>query len=247
MAAPDTSTHEAPNWVIGPRETAGVVHAMAARAPGSYTISLAQHPYYSHHYDTNSAPTGRLRSLLRTVLVGPFLLGWLANRAPGSVYVGFYGLLIHQLDGRRFEFTFLQRRGIKIACYWCGSDIRSTQLMRELERKMNLPNISTYMGYVRPSLATPRYEETVRLRAEVTEVFADIVFTFPTAQRSYLTELTEPVYYFTEEDRFDSDDSTFDDLHRIVVAHSASSPTIEGTRLVRAFVAELRAQGYDFH
>ncbi|HEX4443425.1 MAG TPA: glycosyltransferase [Galbitalea sp.] len=234
------------SWVIGPREIAGVVHGIASRVPGSYSLAMAAHPFYSHDYDLSWTPTGRRRGAVRALICGPIILGWLANRAKGFVYVGGSGYLYDQLDGRSFEFAFLKRHGIKIACYWCGSDIRSTRLMHELEAEMRLPNISTYIEYIHPSFGTTRHEQLQKNRAAVADRYADIMFSFPTAQRSYLTRWTEPAYYFVDDDDFSSDDSKFDDLSRIVVVHSSSSPVIKGTQLVRSAVAALRAEGYDF-
>jgi hypothetical protein len=234
------------SWVVGPRETAGVVHAMAARIPGSHSVALAVDPFYSHRYDTTWRPTGNRRNAARFVFLAPFVFAWLATRAQGFVYVGQSGFLLDQVDNRRFEFAFLKRRGVKVACYWCGSDIRSTKMMHELEDRMKLPNISTYLPFVAPGIATEHHEQRVKGRAAVADQFADIVFTFPTAQRSYLAKWTEPELYFVEDDRFATDESKFFRMSPIVVAHSASSPVIKGTQLVRAAVAGLRANGYEF-
>jgi glycosyltransferase involved in cell wall biosynthesis len=234
------------SWVVGTRETAGVLHAMASRVPGSYTVALLAHPFYAHRYDVSWASVGRRRDLARASFVGPLLLGWLANRASGFMYVGAYGFLFDQVDGRRFEFAFLKRHGIKIGCYWCGSDIRSTRLMHELEQEMGVPNISTYFEYVQPFFGTEQHEKLQRRRAEAADRYADVMFTFPTAQRSYLTRWAEPAYYFVEDELFSSQDAKLDQVKDIVVAHSSSSPVIKGTQLVRAAVGALRDQGYQF-
>ena len=234
------------SWVVGPTETAGVVHAVSDRLPQSYSVALTANRFYSHGYDTAWQPTGRRRSVLRRVFLGPILFGRLATRARGFLYVGARGFLLNEPTGRSFEFAFLKRHGLKVACYWCGSDIRSTRLMRELERDMGLPNISTYIEFVDPLLATESHERMVKARAQTADRFADIMFTFPTAQRSYLTKWAEPAFYFIEDSAFDGDDSKFVELDTIVIAHSASSPIIKGTQLVRSAIERLRRLGYQF-
>jgi hypothetical protein len=234
------------SWVVGPTETAGVVHAMADRLPHSYSVVLTASRFYSRSYDTAWRPTGRRRSALRRIFMGPILFGRLASRARGFAYVGARGFLLNEPTGRSFEFAFLKRHGLKVACYWCGSDIRSTRLMHELERDMGLPNISSYIEFVNPSLATESHERVVRARAKTADQFADVMFTFPTAQRSYLTKWAEPAFYFIEDAAFDGDDSKFGQLDTLVIAHSASSPIIKGTQLVRSAIERLRRLGYQF-
>ncbi len=234
-------------WVIGSDELASLVHQISESLRNTHSVSLSQDGVYDFRYDTMYRPTDSIRARARRKLVlGPLTLGKLLNRARGFIYVGPTGFLVDSRDQRAFEFGFLKKRGAKLGIYWCGSEIRSTRKMHELERQMGLPNISTYIGYVAPFFETEAHERMQQARAQVATRWADVMFDAPTDQTGYLTGRREPFFYFMPEDRFVKGDAKFADLSRIVVTHAATSPVIKGTALVRAAVAQLQYEGYDF-
>jgi hypothetical protein len=61
----------------------------------------------------------------------------------------------------------------------------------------------------------------------------------------YLARGTEPFLYFLPDDPLPNPHK-FDDVSKIVIVHATTSPVIKGTPLVRAAIARLRAEGYDF-
>ena len=235
------------DWVVGTNEIASVLFRISQALPRSYSVSFTSGDAYNFSYDYRLATGGTPRArAIRRLIVGPVLLGRLANQARGFLYVGATGFLLESLDQREFEFRFLNRRGLKIGIYWCGSEIRSTKIMHELERKMGLPNVSTYIGMVSPYFETTAHEQVQQRRARVADTYADVMFDFPTDQASYLSRRREPYFYFMPTDRFVDDTDKFDDLSRIVITHATTSPMIKGTPLVRAAVARLRSEGYSF-
>jgi hypothetical protein len=238
------------SWVVGTHEIASMIHQIANVIPHSYSVSLGTPRFYQHlHYDKSfpggDGRGGAVRELFR-LATGPLALARLAHRAHGFVYVGPRGFLRFATDERAFEFRFLKRHGLRLALYWCGSDIRSTVLMRELERSTGMPNIFTYVGFIVPARETEDYERSVRTRAMLSDTFADIVFDNPTDHKGYVKRHSEPFFYFMQEDRFAGTEEKFRNLSRIVITHAATSPIIKGTQLVRAAIKKLQVEGYQF-
>lgn len=236
---------ESIDWVVGPDELASCLAQIRAAVPGTYSVSFLREQAYDVHYDVGPLRgTPRVRAIKRLFL-GPWLLGRLMNRARGILYVGPTGFLLSP-DEREFELRFVRAQGLKVGLYWTGSDIRSTSVMHALEREMGIPNISTYIGVISPHYETPAHERVQRVRAEVAMRHAHVMFDYPSDQAGYLTCHREPTFFMLSKDHFTTDRSKFDDLSTIVVTHATTSPVIKGTPLVRAAVAQLRAEGYDF-
>jgi hypothetical protein len=234
------------SWVVGPEETASMVLQIAAAIPDSYSVSFTEEIVYSDQYDHRfRTRPGERGGWLERVITGPILLGRLMNEARGFVYVGAAGFLLIEADQREFEFGYLRKKGVPIVCWWCGSDIRSTKRMHELERRMQLPNISTYIAANGPVFESQAWDDTKRAIAEVSSRHASAMFSNTVDHLSYLTMGTEPFLYFLPDDPL-PDPQKFDDLSRIVVVHATTAPSIKGTPLVRAAVDRLREEGYDF-
>jgi hypothetical protein len=235
------------SWVVGPTEIASMVHQIAGAVPGSHSVSLSSNAYYAYHYDSTQNFHGPAKiAALRRLIASPLLLAQLMVRARGFIYVGATGFLLDQFDQRTFEFAFLKKHGLKIVCYWTGSDIRSTRRMNELEKQTGLANISTYIRLVNPVFGTDAHESRLRKLAEVADRYADAMFSNSTDHLSYLMRPTEPFLYFLPDEEFSTDNKKFDDPSTIVVAHATTSPIIKGTQLVRAAVTKLKGEGYKF-
>ncbi len=239
--------HGAIDWVVGADEVASLVHQIRQALPSSYSVCFRPAAIYDLDYDNQPKPgTSQTTMARRKLLLAPFILGRLMVEARGFIYVGPTGFLHEGLDQRGFEFRFLKKHGLKLATYWCGSEIRSPRKMRELEEELGLPNVFTYIGLIAPGYLSESHERMLERRAHVANRYADVQFDFPTDQRSYLEGHREPFFYYMPEDRFETDASKFADLSRLVVTHATTSPIIKGTQLVRAAVARLREEGYDF-
>ncbi len=241
------SRRDSIDWVVGPVELASMVHQIALSLPRSVSVAFLGSRYYSYSYDYSPPQKmGKRMRLWHKLVFGPLLLGRLMVEARGFLYVGANGFLLHNVDQRDFEFRFLKRRGRRIGVYWCGSEIRSPKLMHELEQRMGLPNVFTYMGQVSARFETPAHEAVLRKRADSANRYADVMFDVPTDQTSYLVGHREPFFYFLAPSQFVDDTRKFDDLSRIVITHASTSPIIKGTQLVRAAIAKLVDEGYDF-
>ena len=233
------------SWVVGPEECASMVLQIAGAIPGSYSVSFVEEPVYRATYDHRlRTKPGARWSALERLIVGPILLGRLMNQAVGFIYVGSAGFLLAQ-DHREFEFRYLAKKGLPIVCYWCGSDIRSTKRMHELEAQTGVPNISTYIGERGPIFESDGWDELKRSIAEVSNRYASAMFSNTVDHLSYLTSGTEPFLYFLPDEPL-SHPKRFDDPSPLVIVHATTAPVIKGTPLVRAAIAQLRAEDYDF-
>lgn len=234
------------SWAVGTEDIASMILQIAGAIPHSYSVSFTGISAYSGAYDfpLRTAPASRWRWLER-VLRGPVLLGRLMNDAHGVIYVGPAGFLLSDRDFREFEFAYLAKKGVPIVCYWCGSDIRSTRRMHELEKQTGMPNISTYIGLREPVFETEAYDRVKRRLAEVASRHASAMFSNTVDHLSYLTMGTEPFLYFIPDEPVPTFER-YSDGSRPVVVHATTSPIIKGTPLVRAAIAQLRQEGYDF-
>lgn len=235
------------SWVVGPDELASMVGNIADAVPGSYSVSLSPHRFYPRTYDHLGSTTGGPRiAYLRRLVVGPWLLGALSVRARGVVYVGSLGFLVSSVDDREFEFGFLRRHGLKIACYFTGDDIRAPRLMHELEAQHGRPNLSTVIGLLDPLFESDEYDALKRRIGAIADRCADVIFTAPVDQRGYLNSEVHAFRYFYPDDRFRSAIEKFDRPGPLVLVHAPSSPILKGTEFVRAAIERLRGEGYEF-
>ncbi|MHA6694007.1 glycosyltransferase [Homoserinimonas sp. A520] len=236
------------DWVVGPYEIASLVYDMGRALPRSLSVVLSKHRYYDLPYGWTPGPLNRLPGAARwrDLTLGPWQLGRLAAEARGFVYVGSEGFLNSGRDLREHEFRFLERRGIKIVCLFTGNDIRSPKRMRELEQELRRPNLGTYLADINPVFGTDAYDDLKRRIASVADRYADLIYNADVDQRGYLERPARPTRYFYPDDQITSSFERFEDLSRPVVVHAPSSPIIKGTQLVRAAVAALLEDGYEF-
>lgn len=207
----------------------------------------SSNPFYEGNYDyVPRVPESGLAHLWRLWFVEPALFARLANSAEGFIYLNEVGYLNIYDDQRDFEFAFLKKRGVKVVCYFTGSDIRSIKLMLDQVKDTGLPHHALYMGETAPIVRSAQYDLARQRIAEVADKHADAIFTFPVDQKGYLTRPTLPFQYFIDDGRVLSDLSKFDDPVRPVVFHAPSNPILKGTPLVRAAVEQLRREGFSF-
>jgi hypothetical protein len=234
------------SWVVGADDVASMVLQISGAIPHSFSVSFFPHASYANAYGYSlRAPRESRRAFWQRVALGPWLLARLMVQARGFIYVGSTGFLFDAADHREFEFRFLKKHGLGLVCYWCGSDIRSTKRMNELERTTGMPNISTYIGIASPALATDAWDAERRAVANAADAHADAMFSNSVDHLSYLRTATEPFLYFLDEESI-GDLDKFTSFDRPVIVHATTSPVIKGTPLVRAAITQLREEGYDF-
>lgn len=231
------------SWVVGPVEISSMVANFARAIPGSYSFVIAPHRFYDFPYDF-SVGSGR-GDWLRSRFLVPWEFGRLVAIAHGFVYVGADGLLIGG-DDRAWEFGFLKKHGVQLACLFAGSDIRSPARMRALQQDTGIENIVTYLDQVSSVFGSTAYDDQRRRTANIADRFADVVFTAAVDQLSYLERPTEPFPYFYPDEELERDPTKHADPGPRIIVHAPSSPIIKGTQVVRAAIQRLRAEGFDF-
>ena len=232
------------SWVVGPEEVASMMVSIANALPNSYSVCLVPHAYYSGPYDY--MPKAGFGGWPAQKLREAWEFGRLATLAEGFIYVGGNGFLATQHDSRAFEFQFLKERGLKVICYFTGSDIRSLKVLATVEERVGLPHGASYLPTLSPVFATDSYDNARKDLANTADEHADLIFTAAVDQIGYLQRPTEPFMYFFDGDKVLDSLEKFDNVERPVIVHAASSPIPKGTQLVRAAVAAMRAEGFDF-
>lgn len=234
------------SWVVGVDEIATMLTSIAAAVPGSYSVCLGGHSFYSFGYDRELAMKGgRVRRALSAYLHAPWVFGRLLRRAAGFIYLGSAGFLDSSVDSRRFEFELLHQHGVRIVLFFLGDDIRAPRLMHELERATGRVNVSTHAAAIAPVFETDGYDRLKRSIAAVADDFADLVFSAPVDQSSYLKHEILPVTYFFPDGEVGVPKRRSLD-ERLVVLHAPSNPVIKGTDEVRRAVESLREEGFEF-
>jgi len=235
------------DWIVGPYEIASMVFDVARALPSAESVVLAKHPFYDHVYDwQGSEPRTNVGAWFAKRFRGPLKLGELAARAQGFIYIGGEGFFTASDDRRRLEFRFLKKRGKKIVCYFTGNDVRSPLLMAELEIATGEPNLGTYLSEINPIFGSQQYETYQSEIAASADEYADVILNSSVDNRAYLARATEPFLYFFADERIATSFDKFRDVSRPVILHAPTSPVIKGTQLVRAAIAELRAEGREF-
>lgn len=234
-------------WVIGANEVASMVKQLREVLPGSFTYMKFAHPFYGDDYDyCPKQPETRLAHAWRLWIVEPALFARLARSATGFIYLSDVGYLTIYEDYRAFEFAYLRSRGVKVVCYFTGTDIRSPKLMLEQIQESGNAHLALFLGDVAPNTRSPEFEYSRKRNAEIAEEYANAIFTFPIDQKGYFTRPTLPFQYFIDDNRVLSDLDKFDAPERVVILHAPSNPILKGTALVRAAVEQLAGEGFSF-
>lgn len=235
-------------WVVGLDEVAANVHNISRALDETISVCMSRHPFYSFNYDhAFPARIGwkYLRYLVR-ITYSPILFAYLCHKTKGFFYVAGSGFLLTEPDGRDYEFSFLKKRGIRVVCFFCGSEIRSLRLMKKLSEDMDRDVISTYQTFVVKNFDGDHVESFRMKLAASADKYADHIFNAPVDQISYIRRMVHPFMYFYPESGFERRSDKFSDLSRIRIVHGPSSPLIKGTPLVRAAVKKLKQEGYQF-
>lgn len=234
-------------WVVGVDEIASMLWRVHQAIPGSTSVALSEHNFYSYEYTFTAMPTknSRINYLFR-IFFAPWLLGRLATSHYGFVYVGPSGFLYDTKGQREFEFSFLKKHGLRIVCYFTGDDIRSQILTKELENKLGFATVATANAEENPFFFTDEYERQKKQIAAVADRYADAIVNWPIEQVSYLTRETHRFVYAYPDELFSGHFEKFESLDPIRIIHAPSNHKVKGTQFVRAAIDRLRADGRQF-
>jgi hypothetical protein len=190
------------------------------------------HRFYSFDYDAVLQHPESRFEVWRRLYGGALLLGLLLPRARGVIYVAGAGFL-DGADERAGEFAFIRARRRAIVCWYTGSDIRSTFLMKERERATGVANIGSILFDQGAPFDEASYDDTRRQRAEVSDLYADVIVTARVDQLSYITSETQPFLYFHPDEEFIETTTKFDHDGPLIILHAPSNPIVKGTATIR--------------
>jgi hypothetical protein len=228
--------------VIGVTEIAKMIYLYGHLFKNSKTVCLDSNKFYSlkYHYSIVKSQ-GRFSYLLyglKRFIYGPFLLAYLACRYDVFIYFWSTGFLFD----REYEFRFLKRKNKKIITIFNGDDIRSPNKLRE---KLNELEYDEFLDYV-DVYNSKGYEEKKKRIAALSDKYADLCFSWPIDQASYLTSKQYIMAFPYDIKNFNRNDDKFDKNQTIKILHAPSNPLVKGTPLVRAAVKKLKLDGYRF-
>jgi hypothetical protein len=236
-------------WVVGTGEVAGMTKMIANAIPNSYSVVLEKNRFYNYNYNFQGlALKSHVFSRLLFYITGPVLLGYLASRVYGFIYVGSSGFLISQVDSREYEFRFLKSHGKKVVCYLTGADIRSPLKMRLAFEKSGEENYGNYIPFVNSVYDTDDHESRVKEVARVVDKYSDAFFNAEYDQAAHLNRKAHAFMYFFSLENIDFNNEKYNQIltTRIRILHAPSSPVLKGTPVVRTVIRMLQNEGFKF-
>lgn len=232
-------------WIIGVEEIASMLNNMAGALENTDSLCLYPNPFYRYEYNM-SWPAKTFLHKASRLFIGPILLGYLANKYEGFVYLGAKGFLLSEFDGRNAEFDFIKSKNKGLVTMFLGTEIRSHILQGEYSSKHDLELVTAYQNQVNPGIDSQAKEEFRRKLASAADEHADTIFNPPIDQMTYIERATHDILYFYPNEMFKPNDSKWRNVKKIKIFHGPSSPIIKGTPLVRAAIKKLRLEGYNF-
>jgi hypothetical protein len=231
------------DWILGVEEIASTLYGLDRSIENKYSICLFPNNFYNFQFDL--VVRGKFPVRLHRLWVGAYLFGKFAARTRGFIYNGSAGFLSID-DDREFEFKFLSKRGRKIVVFFCGSEIRSPEKMKELCARNGKEHLVLYQVWQSPWMDSELWENRLKRRCLVTERYANQIYNMNVDQVSYFDGSTKPYPNLIRDEVFKLNTDKFDNYELIRILHAPSNPFVKGTQVVRAAIKELKHLGYNF-
>lgn len=229
-------------WIIGVDEIAKFIYLLKGIFENSYAVSFSKNKFYTLRYDFTINIKNKYFAYAYRLLFGPILLGYLMNKSDKFLYIWSTGFLID----RKYEFEFLKSKDKKIVCIFLGDDIRSPKLLQKFYTKNKLDGFVEYVNQQIPSYCSNYYESKKIYIAKIADDYADLIFSCPIDQISYLESKQLFMSYMYDKNMFYRKQDKFIFMNKIKILHAPSNPFVKGTPLVRAAIKKLQMEGYDF-
>ncbi len=229
-------------WVIGVDEEVGVIYNLSKVLTPSISVVFKKDSLYSHDYTHVIQMRNLYLSYILRIFIGPIFLGYLLNKYRNYIYIWETGFLLN----RDFEFKLQKENDNNIVCLFIGSDIRSPLLLKKFLNSKKLDGFLDYLATQRKNLFSTDYELNKRELAESADRYADLVFSAPIDQFSYLNKKQHFYPYPFDDKKFIRNPNKFLCMDTIKIVHAPSNPLIKGTPLVRAAITALEREGYHF-
>lgn len=231
-------------WVIGVREIANTIYFLGQVLKPSITVCLYENIFYNNNYNFIINHSNYKLNYILRIFYGPILFGYLVSKNTHFWYLWTDGFL----KNRKYELQFLKLKGKVIIFSFVGNDIRSPKKMLELIKRLSYDHYINYYSSTSPQFLTEQYENEKVKIAALADEYADLIFSCPVDQISYLKKKQYFFPYIYPEDRFFYNEKKFENLSlkKLKILHAPSNPIIKGTPLVRAAIKKLKMEGYDF-
>ena len=224
-------------FVVCGMEIASNIISIKQLIPDAISVNFFTHRFHQHEYDHGPWPKWA------HLIIGPWKLVYLSRCADIFIYNWEMGFAYD----RAIDFAYLKRKGKKIVQIHCGEDIRSHKLMGDYYRKIGWEDHTKHRWKMKALLKDPvAYESHKKRNAEVTDKYADVVFSKEIDNMSYLKSKIHNFFYLADPLDHPFDPKKFEDLSCPRIVHAPSSPSNKGTPLVRAAIERLKSEGYPF-
>jgi len=225
-------------FVIGTEEIATKnINDIGKVLDNSITVCLRKHKLYDLEYNHSISINNKFLRFFFLIFYGPILFGYLINKADIFFYVWSKGFLCN----RNFDFKFLKSKNKKIICYFCGNDIRSLKLKIAYMKNKNLDTGECY--YIKAF--DDKYDEEKKEIALSADTYADLIFSFPKDNMSYLESKQYPWRLPFDKEFFNRNHKKFP-ISKVKILHAPTNMMFKGTPLVRAAIKKLQIEGYVF-
>lgn len=224
------------NIVIGTDEIANnIKYLKLVLGENTISVNFSKHIFYQDNLYDYSFYEYSLWSRCYGLLYKPYLLAKLMCFANVFVYIWHTGFC----RDRETDFNFLKKHNKKIICIFVGDDIRSRKMLLEYCNNNNLDTYVTYNNY-------DYIANDVRVRevARVADKYADMIFSRPLDQISYLKS-RQLQFRFTVDTQQLKYNFKFAEGNSYTILHAPSDPITKGTQLVRAAIKKIQILGYN--
>ena len=222
------------SWVIGVQETSNNIVLIKKLLTPSVNVSFTTKKIYKSNFDYTIEVENIYFQYLLRIIYGPFLFAYLINKHTHFFYVSSLGFFIN----REIDFKILNLKQKKIICLFTGDDIRSLKLTLEYALINNLDSFANYSQYK----FNIKYDNERKKMAKIADKYADIIFSVPIDQISYLKSKQFFWKYIYDKSNFNRNEQKFIRNNTIKIVHAPSSPTLKGTPLVRAAIKKLELE-----
>ncbi len=225
-------------FVIGTEEIATKnINDIGKALNDSITVCLRKHPSYDLDYNFSISINNKFLRFFYLMFYSPILFGYLINKADVFFYVWSKGFLYD----RNFDFKFLKSKKKKIVCLFVGNDIRSLKLKIAYMKNKNLDTGECY--FIKAS--DDKYDEEKKELAFSADTYADLIFSYPVDNMSYIKSKQYPWRKPFDKKFFNLNHLKFP-ISKIKIVHAPTSMMFKGTPLVRAAIKKLQMEGYVF-
>ncbi|WP_415278442.1 hypothetical protein ABXT72_00750 [Candidatus Pelagibacter sp. Uisw_094] len=234
------------SWTLGVTENCKNMYYFNKIIPNSYTACFNS-DYYTPQLTYNFLYKKKkffFLNRLSRFFIGPILFAILCIKSKNFLFFWNDGFLSFD-ENREFQFKFLKKNKKKVACFFCGSEIRSYYCSLKLEKKFNLDNQIRYRLLGQGKKNINDFEMRLKEFCKITDKYADIIFNYETDQISYLKKKCYPFFYNFESKKFQLDLKKFNNLKTVKIVHAPTNPIIKGTPIIRAVIQKLKKLNYN--